>query len=91
MQIKELTDQLRGQPYTQFVSWKKLQLFVLDRFFHAELQSFISSLTQGNFYKEMSDTGARHFLVNASTRPKQPFETIACNQQKARENGTRKF
>ena len=81
-------DQLFSQ-----MSRKITIFFFIDRFFHAELQSFITSLTRGNFYREMSDMGARlpRRLVNANTSPKQPFETIACNQQKARENGARKF
>ena len=61
--IKELTDQHHGQPYTQLVSQMSRKIaiffFLIDRFFHAELQSFISSLSRGNFYKEMSDMGAR--------------------------------
>ena len=61
--IKELTDKHHGQPYTQLVSQMSRKIafffFLIDRFFHAELQSFISSLTRGNFYKEMSDMGAR--------------------------------
>ena len=60
--IKELTDKHHGQPYTQLVSQMSRKIaffFLIDRFFHAELQSFISSLTRRNLYKEMSDMGAR--------------------------------
>lgn len=57
-----MTDQHHGQAYTQLVSQMSRKIaffFLVDRLFHAELQSFISSLTRRNFYKEMSDVGAR--------------------------------
>ena len=60
--MEEFPDQHHGQPYTRLVSQMSHKIaffFSYDRFFHAELQSFISSLTRRNLYKEMSDMGAR--------------------------------